>query len=180
MQNNPYAPPSQSDSFARNSVGRVWRTGAILNFEQGTQLPHRCVMCNKPAQVTLERKLYWHSPWWALTILAGLLTYAIVAIVVRKRADVRVGLCDEHASKRRKMLGIAWASALVGIGGCAASLPTEAAGFGFLLGLVGVLVALGMGQKQASVLRPVRIDTEVVRLRGAGEPFLGSLEREAA
>ncbi len=179
VNDNPYAPSSVADALESRRTGRIWRTGNIVHMDRDAELPPRCVRCNAPAQTRLARRMYWHSPWWALTIFAGLITYAIVALVVRKRADVAVGLCEQHAKRRRKLLLIAWSSAFAGLGSCAA-LTSTSAPTGMVLGLVGVIAALLIGQRQASVLRPVRIDAREVRLRGAAEPFLCSLEREAA
>jgi hypothetical protein len=178
-QDNPYAAPQAELLHSPEGRGRVWRDGKLLRLEQGAQLPQRCVRCNAPAEVHLDRKLYWHSPWWALLILAGLLTYAIVALVVRKRADVRIGLCSEHArARRRTLLGLG-ALALFGVAACV-SAPVGLRGFGVLLGAVLPLTAWFIGHRRSSVLQPVRIDKQEAVLKGASEEFLASLERRAA
>jgi hypothetical protein len=178
-QDNPYAAPQTELLHSAEGRGRVWRDGKLLRLEQGAQLPQRCVRCNAPAEVHIDRKLYWHSPWWALLIFAGILTYAIVALFVRKRADVRIGLCAQHASARRRTLLGLGALALFGVAACAAA-PAEMRGIGVLLGVVLPLTALFLGQGRSSVLRPVRIDKQETVLKGASEEFLASLERRAA
>jgi len=50
-----------------------------------------------------------------LVILAGVLIYAIVAIVVRKSIKVAVPLCVEHAKRRSIAVTLAWVLPLVGI-----------------------------------------------------------------
>src|SRR5436309_2493776 len=81
------APPSASMM--------IWRSGPLLVMSQGARLPDRCVKCNAPANgQRLTRKLYWHSPYLYLLILLNLLIYALVAIFVRKKARVEIGLCD--------------------------------------------------------------------------------------
>lgn len=178
-QDNPYAAPQTELLHSVEGRGRVWRDGKLLRLEKGAQLPQRCVRCNAPAEVHIDRKLYWHSPWWALLILAGLLTYAIVAFFVRKRADVRIGLCAQHASARRRTLFGLTALALFGIAACVAA-PENLSGFGVLLGILLPLTAIFLGQGKSSVLRPVRIDTQEAVLKGASEEYLASLERQAA
>jgi hypothetical protein len=177
---NPYRPPSaRVDDASRAFGGRVWREGKILHMTQGASLPPRCVRCNAPADTRLERRMYWHSPWLAFLILAGVLVYAIVAVIVRKRADVELGMCTRHMDARRNRILIAWACVVFGVGGCVASLGA-APGVGFLLGFVGVIAAIAFGMGQSNVLRPVRIDDQSVQLKGASEEYLASLERQAA
>ncbi|MBM3990536.1 MAG: hypothetical protein FJ298_05940 [Planctomycetes bacterium] len=178
-QDNPYAAPQAELLHSPEVRGRVWRDGKLLRLEKGAQLPQRCVRCNAPAEVHIDRKLCWHSPWWALLIFAGVLTYAIVALIVRKRADVRIRPCDEHArARRRTLLGLG-ALALFGVVACIWA-PVGLRGTGVLLGAVLPLVAFFVGQRRSSVLQPVRIDKEEAVLKGASEEYLASLERRAA
>jgi hypothetical protein len=176
---NPYAAP-RSDVFgARGAAGRVWRQGKVLCMDKTAQLPPRCVRCNAPADRKVTRKLYWHSPWWALTILAGILLFAIVTLIVRKRADVEMPLCESHARARRRTIAAAW---LLALGSIAAPIVASEGARPLLAvsAFFTVLAAILIGARQASVLRPVRIDEEEVRLAGAGKPYLESLERQAA
>jgi hypothetical protein len=182
LNDNPYAAPRSSPSSGRRleqGSDGIWRDGALLFVERGASLPPRCVRCNAAAEVHLPRKLYWHSPWYALTILLGILTYAIIALIVRKKIELEIGLCAEHASARRKAIAIAWASVLATIALCFV-VPGPYGGLMFLLFLVVLLTAWIVGQKRASVLTPVRIDDRVASLRGAGDAFLDSLQRKAA
>jgi hypothetical protein len=174
---NPYsAPKSDYGSGARNvpSRGRVWREGDVLVMDKEAELPPRCVKCNKPERVRLLRKLTWHSPWLYLLIFGGLLVYAIVAVIVSKRARINVGLCAEHQQSRQRTAWIAWG--LLG-GAIAMFIGSGAADSGALAGL-GFLTLLAAGVVSSlavRVVKPVRIDDRQVRLKGVAREFLDSL-----
>jgi hypothetical protein len=78
-------------------------------------LPRLCVRCGAAANGRpVEKMFYWHHPAIYLLIFAGLLIYAIVAIVVRKGMKVRVPLCAQHAQRRSVLVTLAWVLPLVG------------------------------------------------------------------
>jgi hypothetical protein len=173
---NPYRAP-QSDFSGGSRAGggeRVWRDGDVLVMDRDAQLPSRCIKCNRPASTRLLRKLSWHSPWLFLLIFAGILVYAIVAVIVRKRADVHIGLCTEHQQRRRRLSWIAWGlfgASIVSFIGSDVANTGAWVGVGFLLLLAaGVVCALAV-----RAVQPVRIDDRHVRLKGAGREFLSSL-----
>ncbi len=58
--------------------------------------PEVCMKCGAPSSVVIRRTFSWYPPWVIITILAGLLIYAILAMVLTKRMTVRVPLCEEH------------------------------------------------------------------------------------
>jgi hypothetical protein len=182
LNDNPYAAPRSSPSSGRRleqGSDGIWRDGALLFVERGASLPPRCVRCNAAAEVHLPRKLYWHSPWYALTILLGILTYAIIALIVRKKIELDIGLCAQHAKARRAAIAIAWAS-VIGSFALIFIVPSPFGGIMVLISLVVLLGAIVIGQRRANVLQPVRIDDRVAKLRGAGDAFLDSLGRRAA
>jgi hypothetical protein len=57
----------------------------------------------------------WHHPALYLVILAGVLIYAIVALIVRKSIKVSVPLCAQHAKRRSIAVTLAWVLPLAGI-----------------------------------------------------------------
>jgi hypothetical protein len=90
-------------------AGGAWRDGKLMVASKGASLPDRCVKCNMPANgLKLTRKLYWHPPAYYLLICAGVLLYAIIALIVRKTTVIDFGICQEHKSKRKRNLIIAW------------------------------------------------------------------------
>ena len=179
---NPYAapiaptntPPGVGGYWPGTGEPEVWNDGGVALCHKGSPWPDRCVRCNAPAEgYRLKRRLYWH-PWWVyLTILAGLLVYVVIALVTRKTAEVEIGLCPTHRSRRRMGLAIAWLGvlgAIVGayfIGGYD---PALAFAFASLL-LIGAIVT---GVVLSRVVRPKRIDDRYAWLH-CGAPFVGSL-----
>lgn len=83
---------------------------------QAAVLPPQCIKCGGPADgKPVERTYYWHQPALYLLILAGVLIYAVVAMVVRKNMKVRVSLCLRHAQRRSIGVTLAWVLPVVGI-----------------------------------------------------------------
>lgn len=122
----------------------AWRDGRHLIVPLQADHAARCYRCGAPATSRVPRTLYWHHPAWYLLILAGVLIYALVALAIRRRADVVVGLCPRHAAARRRagwigagLLGAAaGALALAFVGPAAMGLlmiPTTIGGLGVLM-----------------------------------------------
>jgi peptidoglycan/LPS O-acetylase OafA/YrhL len=112
---NPYAPPAADSTVtSRGSVSHdgpgLWRERSLLVMDKTATLPvDRCIVCHEPATGRpLRRKLSWHSPWWYLLVLFNLVVYAIAAMIVRRKVDLRVGLCDLHRTRRRRSIALAW------------------------------------------------------------------------
>jgi hypothetical protein len=83
----------------------IWRDGKLLVMRKGAELPYRCIKTNGPADVWQERTLIW-SPWWVLVLillnqLIGLLAY----LLVRKRAKIRIGLCEAVGRRESRRSG---------------------------------------------------------------------------
>lgn len=152
-------------------VARAWRAGKTLVILQGTQFPCRCVKCNEPAEAPIApRTVYWHPPAWYLLILAGVLIYAVVALVIRKKATVLPGLCARHRRRRWGWIAAGWLGPVAGIAIMAAG-GGAAVAAGVLVALVSVVLAMS----QAQVVTARRIDDWYVHLDGCGEPFLAGL-----
>lgn len=160
---------------------RIWRDGEVLVVPDGGVFPDACVICNEPVEVKKEQTFYWHHPALYLLVPLGLLVYAVVALVVRKKATVEYGLCHEHRARRNRNIAIAWLGVALGIVvpiAVAAShyvtppwLPNP-----WIIGICLVLASAIWGVVAATVLRPVGIDPNVARFKGAGERFLSTLE----
>ena len=157
-------------------VSAIWRDGKFLVAARDTVLPDRCVKCNRPARgIRMTKKLYWHPPAYYLLVCAGLLLYAIVALIVRKTATLHLGICEEHKNKRRRSIAIAWS--LVGVAivlfVVAASTNEGAfAGFAVLL----ILGAIIFGIVTTQLVAPVKIDHQgVVWLKGIPPAYLEGL-----
>src|SRR6185436_4551772 len=94
----------------------LWRSGKAVVMARSATLPNCCFKCGGSAHGGgLKRRLYWHHPLIYLTLLASILIYAVVAIIVRKRADITIDLCAGHWAQRRLWLAAAWLVSLAGI-----------------------------------------------------------------
>ncbi|PWU15656.1 MAG: hypothetical protein C5B50_15115 [Verrucomicrobia bacterium] len=156
-------------------AGPAWRSGKQMVLRSEAALPDRCVRCNAPANgFRLRRKLYWHHPAWYLLIIISLLVYAIVAICIRKKAVVNIGLCEQHRAQRKWFIIGSWLAVLGGlgllIGGISASSGKTALG-GIVLLLGGAIFAA----IKVPVVSATKMDDAYVWAKGAGEQFLGQL-----
>src|SRR5262249_40042142 len=135
-------------------------------------LPDRCISCNEPALGRrVNKTLYWHHPAVYLLIPAGLLIYAIVATLVRKRAKVSIGLCKQHKQQRTRMLTAGWllfGVSLVAFFGALAEENQYIALAGLTLLIAAVVLSL-LGGRFISVKR---IDDNFVYLKGVHAEYL--------
>ena len=151
-----------------------WRDGMVLVTRRVSTLPPHCVKCGKPAVEQKNRTFYWHHSLLDLLAFGALLLYLIVALIVRKKATVSVGLCAEHRSRRLRGFVVSWGIVLAGIGVAILGVSMQSCG---VMG-AGALVLLGgiiTGMFMTRVLLPERIDHDFARLRGCGEAFLAML-----
>src|SRR5687768_13095490 len=102
----PYASPFMAPP---QSLYAAWRDGDKLVTPANAVLPPQCVKCGAAADGHYgPRTFWWHHPALLLLILANILIFAIVALIVRKKAVVQVGLCAAHLARRRNVLGVCW------------------------------------------------------------------------
>src|SRR6185503_10665153 len=158
------------------STTEVWRDRKTLVMVHEADLPDRCVKCNEPADLPSKpRRVYWHH--WAvyLVILLNIVIYAIVALIVRKKAVVAPGLCTRHKTRRAVALTVGWV-------GFAGSFALMFAGFSAsidpafgLLGLLLLLVAMIGLVIAGRIVYATRIDDDYVYLKGCKPAFLDSL-----
>jgi hypothetical protein len=169
---NPYAAPEVAAKGTLGVHGHesgCWQDGADLVMSKDAELPDRCIKCNAPAEgYRLKRNLSWHSPWWFLLIFVSLLVYVIVALCIRKRATIWVGLCPEHRAARQRTIRNAWLFGAVTFCALIGSLLVfEAEYTGMLMGLgtVLVIVAACYGIIGARTVVVKRIDDRFVWLQ---------------
>jgi len=143
-------------------------------MSKDAQLPDRCVKCNAFTINRLKRKLSWHHPAIYILIAVALLIYLIVAMVVRKRATVYLGLCEEHMAKRRTCIWVTWLLALGGIAGFVLAIAAND-GIPALIGVVMFLTAIVFALITIRVASPSRIDDRFVWLRGVNAEYLNQL-----
>jgi len=169
---NPYAPPHAS--LDPQGPESLWRDGNVLVMRPGSTLPPRCVKCNEPAELPLKpRKVYWHQPW-VYILLLNLLVYALVALILRKRAVLAPGLCPRHRRHRWFGIALGWGGSLCALGLMYLGATQDIFAL-VVLGLTALLGSVIAGVILARVVNPSRIDKDFVRLRGCGQAFLESL-----
>jgi hypothetical protein len=177
---NPYA-PSPASLKATGKAGDaasmtgVWRDGDILVMTQGAELPDRCVKCNEAAAApTKDRTLYWHHPGIYALLLFNLIIYLVTAMIVRKKAVVAPGLCQQHKQRRSRVLLLGWLGIIVGLGMLVYGASNDGPGV-MILGVLVCLVSIILCLILARIVYPKRIDKAFVRLKGCGEDFLNTL-----
>ena len=151
----------------------AWSEGDLLVVRKGATLPPVCVKCNEPAEgKPIRRNFSWHHPALFLLVLAGVLVYAIVALVVQKKGTVYVSLCARHRG-RRLMMGMT-AGALA-FGGLATLIFAGVIGRGWPALAGGGMLLVGLILAVANqTLTAKRIDDHFLWLRGTGRAFLAN------
>lgn len=186
---NPYAAPQQAGYYQQPAMPQklpafagLWRQGNVLVMHKMAPLPDICLLSNQPANRRLTRNLSWHHPAIALTILAGLLIYVILAVILTKRATILLPLTNEwYARRQRRMLyswGVGLACLGMMVGGVILTAQTDHGEFLLLtlVGFIGGLVTLIAGQALVGLVSPKRITDEYVWLKGVHPDFLNRLD----
>ena len=156
------------------------RQGDKLIVPKGAPLPNYCVKCGQPVTgEPFKKTFFWHNPWLFLLVLVNILVYAIVSMILRKRADLALPLCDDHRQRRKNLLIATWVLGLGFIPGgiLAGSLIHDsdaAVGVGLLTGFLLLIAAFVTGGMSA-VLRPREITDSSATFSGACEQFLSLL-----
>lgn len=178
---NPYAAPAGPiySSAAPGPIDGpgVWVDGDLLVMTKDATLPDRCIRCNAPAHgYRLRRNLSWHSPAWFLLILVSWLIYLIVALIIRKKAMIDVGLCEVHRGRRRRAIAVGWVLGVLGVGLIAWGLSRFRHGEAVAVaGVVAILAGLIYGVVGSQVVAVKRIDDRLVWLRKVAPEYLLSL-----
>lgn len=180
---NPYAPPAGGNPFSpsfkpETQVG-IWRDGNLLVMAREATLPDICIKSNQPTDgYRLKRKLSWHHPALAILIIISIPIYAIVAVLVSKRATIHVGLSDAWRRRRLRRIWVAWACVLLAfVGGIAGIALAENVreDVGAPLFLASVVLFFGgllYGMIGARLIRAKRIDDRFVKFSGVHPEYL--------
>lgn len=165
-----------ADGYA---IEGVWRAGNRLVMAKEALLPAICVQTNQPTAERLRRRLYWHNPWIYLLLLpgCGLLPYVIVALIVREKADIMIGLCRERIVRRRWIIFGAWIGVFLGIGICATGgqLGIDVSPVVWITGLLVQVVSMIGGVILSRIVAPTRITSRYVWLKGVHPAYLAAL-----
>jgi hypothetical protein len=152
------------------------------------RLPPVCMRCGEPATNYRDKKFQWHPPWVAITILAGLLVYIILAIILTKRMIVSAPLCDRHRyhwAKRTTFILLGLLAVIVGVvvAAIVSSSPRNQdlipiVWLGelvvFLVWLVGTIVAV------VTQIGPREITDRTITLKGVCDAFIDAVDEDRA
>lgn len=180
---SPYAPPPPpqfvngmaTQPFGYEPRPGVWREKSTLVMDKNATLPPLCVKCGEPVfAADFERKLRWHHPAVYLLVLLNWLIYLIVALCVRKRATIYVGLCDAHRAKRRTALMLSWALVIIGLVLITVGLSNDMPGLAGL-GALNLLGALIYAAVAVPVVRVKKMGEQCIWLNGVDQSYLAQL-----
>jgi hypothetical protein len=164
-----------AEGAAPTSGTGMWRFKRQLVMRADTALPDSCVRCTAPANgYKLKRQLSWHPPAYFLLVLISPLIYIIVAMCIRKKAIVHVGLCDAHRAQRKWFIVGSWISVLLGIGLIGGAIGAESGMMG-LAGAVLLLAGIIAGSVKAPVVSAAKIENGWLWVNGTGQSFLSNL-----
>lgn len=154
-----------------HNLPTVWRSKSVLVMTKQAPLPERCIKCNAPTQNTLKRKLRWHHPALYILIFVGFLFYALLAMVLSKRATIHVGLCETHAATRRRDILITSLLVVLSFVSFYLAVVTDEMTL-LLVGVLGLFGAAVYGVVKARVVAPQKIDDHHVWLTGVNANYL--------
>lgn len=148
-------------------------------MRKGAILPDRCIKCNFPANgYRLERNLAWHPPVWYLTLLISPLLYILVALFVRHKAKIQVGVCEQHRVQRSRAIAFSWVAILGGlvlIVGGASWIDSDWVAIPVVVGLIMIVSGIFRGLIKAQFVTTKSIDEHHVWLSKVDPEYLNML-----
>lgn len=184
-QPNPYAAPLELTAYEPPVLDTapfagLWRQGNLLVMHKEAPLPNICLKSNLPATHRLQRNLYWHHPAIFLLIFLHILIYAVVAVVVRKKAKIHIPLTAEWFHRRRRRMLIAWSVVFLGvvIFGIGAVYVDQSPWAPFCL-IVAVFLMLGAaiyGLASCRLVSPKKMTDTYIWLKGVHPEYLDRLD----
>ena len=149
-------------------------------------LPQVCALTGEPTDDVKSRKFMWNPPWVAITLLAGLLPYVIIALITRKNMTVELPLVRAkhgHWMVRTllALLGLFGSIGLaIGGGIVAGDRNNESIGLTMLAagGILFVATIVLLIVFQFTTIRPLEITDRTITLTGIHQGFIDALEEE--
>lgn len=151
-------------------------------------LPNVCMRCGDDATTTRKQTFSWYPPWVNILILAGLLPWALVAMILTKKMRVEAPLCDRHAGHWFRFKLFAWVGLLgmvavffAGVVMAANDGPRAsdlsagvmiAGGVGFFV----VLIAAAVWQM--TLIRAAEVTDDDICLKGVSQEFREALREQ--
>lgn len=115
----------------------------------------------------------------ALDPFPGLLIYAIVALIVQKKMELKVPLCDLHHMERKRynIIGTILLLGCIPLGVVVSTVLDFEFVVGFLVFFVTIIAGVVFFQ-MANLIKPSKIDNDGAQFTGAGEAFLNLLPQK--
>jgi hypothetical protein len=162
----------------------VWRSGNLLVVRRGAQLPDHCIKTNQSANgKRFKETLYWHHPAIYILALFQPIIYIFVAMAVRKKVVVYLGVTKKTLQKRKQAILWSWGIGIVGIILFLSSVsllsvyPEDiTSGLLFLLGIVLMIGGLIVGAR-SRLVGIARLGDEYIWIRGVTNEYLGLTEK---
>jgi hypothetical protein len=164
-----------AEGAATPGAAGLWRERRKLVTVSETPFPDRCIKCNQPANgFRLKRVIYWHNPAYYLLLLCNVLIYAIVAMIVRKKAVLHIGLCAAHRQQRKVAILVCWLGVLGGLGITISAGVTGRVGLA-VVGVAGLLFGVIWGMVKGRTINATKIEGKDVWASGVCKEFLDEL-----
>jgi hypothetical protein len=139
-------------------------------------LPKVCLVCGRDGELVKKKTFAWQPPWVWVTLLLGVLPFAIIVLILTKRATMQAPLCKEHRFHwDGRILGIFFGFCLVAGAVVAAVNFTQypwlwVIAAAVTLGWVVLAIALGM-----TMVRPALITDREITLKSVAPGFVDAM-----
>ncbi len=182
---NPYAAPVQTGYYPQmpmqlSPFAGLWREGNVLVMHKLAPLPDICLKSNEPATRRLKRNVQWHHPAVYLALLVNIIVYAVVAMIMTKKATIHIALTDEWFAVRKRRMIFAWCLVFLSIALLAISLTQiNEADWAPLVLIGSIFLSLGAaiyGLVACRLVAPKRMTDDYIWLKGVHPEFLNRLE----
>lgn len=168
---NPYESPAEAPAARPDFDGGVWQCANFLVVHRRASLPPICLKSGRPATQFVTVTVFAHTWISLMGWAAGPLGWLLMVALFSRRARISIGLCDEWAARRQRMLVVGES---MFFGGLAVTVLSVILGLavarwmflqlipGIVLAIIGACVVL-FG---SSLVVATRITSEFIWLRG--------------
>jgi hypothetical protein len=182
---NPYAAPQQAGYYPQvppklSPYAGLWRDGNILVMHKLAPLPDICLKSNQPATRRLKRNLYWHHPAVFLALLLNIIVYAVISMVMTKKATIHIALTDQWFAVRQRRMIFAWCLGLLTVALFFGAISqVDRADWAPVVLIVSFLAGIGAliyGLLACRLVTPKRMTDDYIWLKGVHPEFLDRLD----
>jgi len=125
--------------------------------------------------------LYWHHPAVYLALFVNLIVYAVIAMILTKKATIQLPLTDAWLAIRRRRMIFSWSLVLLSVVLFAVAVPqVDRTDWGPFVLIGSVLLGLGAaiyGLVACRLVSPKRMTDDYIWLKGVHPDYLNRLEQ---